>query len=86
MPQLGCDNEEPKVLHILLLGFDQQGGRIGHGGCLFDHYLAHRPNTMRIGIAWISQEVEEVPRDPWDAALTAVVTDLETINVRPPSL
>ncbi|WP_158638048.1 5-formyltetrahydrofolate cyclo-ligase [Sphingomonas ginsenosidivorax] len=86
MPQLGGDSGVPRFLLVPLLGFDRQGGRIGQGGGFYDRYLEHRPETKRLGIAWSAQEVDEVPSDPWDVALTAVVTELETIEVEPPSL
>jgi 5-formyltetrahydrofolate cyclo-ligase len=86
MPQLGGNSGEPSFLLVPLLGFDRQGGRIGQGGGFYDRYLEHRPDIVRIGIAWSAQEVDQVPADPWDVALTAVVTELETIQVGPPLL
>jgi 5-formyltetrahydrofolate cyclo-ligase len=76
-----CD---PQFLLIPLLGFDRYGGRIGQGGGFYDRYLATRPATTRIGVAWSIQELGSVPTEPWDVAMSAIVTELETITVGAP--
>jgi 5-formyltetrahydrofolate cyclo-ligase len=61
-----------------LLGFDAQGRRLGNGGGYYDRALAaprsgRRP--LRVGHAYAAQEVPEVPAEPWDVRLDAVVTE-----------
>lgn len=64
-----------------LVGFDDQGGRLGMGGGFYDRSLAYlqRRTTWRsprlIGLAHELQRVDRLPTAPWDVALTAVVTD-----------
>jgi len=70
-----------------MLGFDLQGYRVGMGGGYYDASLAflqHR-KTWRapklIGVAFSVQQVEHIPRDPWDVPLDAMLT--EQGHIRP---
>ncbi|MEC3947856.1 5-formyltetrahydrofolate cyclo-ligase [Sphingobium sp. HWE2-09] len=83
VPAYGSSICEPSVLLVPLLGFDRHGGRLGQGGGFYDRFLERRPAAKRIGVAWSIQEVEEVPREPWDIPLTAIVTERETIMIKP---
>jgi 5-formyltetrahydrofolate cyclo-ligase len=66
------------------LGFDRQGHRLGFGGGHYDRYLSRLPaGTPRVGIAFHQQLVDELPHEPGDERLDAVVTDRELI-VCPP--
>ena len=56
------------------MGFTAQGKRLGQGGGHYDRWLASRPATLRIGLAWDAQLVEELPVEPHDMALNAIVT------------
>ncbi|USI73699.1 5-formyltetrahydrofolate cyclo-ligase [Sphingomonas morindae] len=69
----------PARLLMPLLAFDRQGHRLGQGGGFYDRWLAAHPAPARIGIAWRVQESAGLPVDPWDAALTAIVTEEEWI-------
>lgn len=64
------------VLVLPLLGFDARGMRLGQGGGYYDRALArcgHRP--YRLGLGYAGQEVAELPREPWDQPLHAVLTE-----------
>lgn len=74
----------PRELDIVitpLVAFDAQNQRIGMGGGYFDRtfsFLANRNTYLRpklIGIAFACQEVGEIPANPWDIPLFAVVTE-----------
>lgn len=66
---------------VPLVAFDASCHRLGQGGGFYDRALAAlasdpgkaRPAT--IGIAHWFQQVDEIPLEPWDMALDAVVTD-----------
>lgn len=60
------------------IAFDRSGGRIGWGRGYYDATLAAQPGALRIGVAFDSQLMETVPRDPHDAVLHYVVTELAT--------
>lgn len=55
------------------LGFDARGQRLGRGKGHYDRLLAGFTG-MKIGVAFDFQIVAEVPREPHDIALNAVVT------------
>ena len=65
---------EPDVLFMPLVAFTPSGDRLGQGGGFYDKWLGAHPETIRIGLAWDMQEVPELPIEPHDMGLTAVVT------------
>ena len=69
---------EPEVLIVPLLAFDARGYRLGYGGGFYDRTLeglrAKRP-TLAVGFAFAAQEMDEVPIEPTDQRLDAVVTE-----------
>lgn len=69
------------VLFMPLLGFDEEGYRMGMGGGYYDSSLAylarrrhwHRPRL--VGLAFEAQGVDRLPVDPWDIPLDAIITE-----------
>ncbi|HTO07188.1 MAG TPA: 5-formyltetrahydrofolate cyclo-ligase [Myxococcota bacterium] len=56
--------------------FDRAGRRLGRGGGHYDRLLARKgSNAMVIGICYADRVVDELPEDPWDVRMDAVVTD-----------
>jgi 5-formyltetrahydrofolate cyclo-ligase len=74
---------EPDTLIAPLLAFDRAGFRLGYGGGFYDRTLemlrAKRP-TRAIGFAYAVQEVDEVPTEPTDQPLDAIVTEAGVIR------
>ena len=72
---------------VPLTAFDERGHRVGQGGGFYDRALAALPfgggaeRPAAIGVAYSFQQVGEVPRDPWDVPLDAVVTDAGIVVV-----
>jgi 5-formyltetrahydrofolate cyclo-ligase len=69
---------EPEVLIVPLLSFDARGYRLGYGGGFYDRTLEGlraRGPVLAVGFAFDAQEVEEVPTEPTDQRLDAVVTE-----------
>lgn len=64
----------PDVLFVPLLGFTIQGARLGQGGGHYDRWLAEHPGVRAIGLAWDVQLIEDLPLEPHDRLLAAVVT------------
>ena len=66
---------------VPLVAFDAHCHRLGQGGGFYDRALAALPSgpeTARpatIGVAHWFQQVDEIPLEPWDMPLDAVVTD-----------
>ena len=58
------------------VAFDENGGRLGHGGGYYDRFLAQLPpETLLIGVAYEWQVLPEVPLAEWDVPLDFLVTE-----------
>lgn len=64
----------PEVLFVPLVGFSDRGGRLGLGAGHYDRWLAAHPPRLAIGLAWDCQLVEDLPTEPHDRPLDAVIT------------
>ncbi|MCU0840200.1 MAG: 5-formyltetrahydrofolate cyclo-ligase [Thiobacillaceae bacterium] len=70
-----------QVLFVPMLGFDRQGYRMGMGGGYYDTTLAylgrrrHWRKPLLVGVAFEAQGVEDLPHDPWDIPVDAVLTE-----------
>ena len=69
---------QPEVLIVPLVAFDARGYRLGYGGGFYDRtleLLRGRRKTVAIGFAFSAQEMPEVPIEPTDQRLDAIVTE-----------
>ncbi|MEP2736709.1 MAG: 5-formyltetrahydrofolate cyclo-ligase [Erythrobacter sp.] len=73
-PQSDAPALKPDLLFVPLLGFTDKGQRLGQGGGHYDRYLADNPNTLAIGLAWDVQLCEDLPIEPHDITLDAIIT------------
>ncbi len=70
---------DPEIMLVPLSAFDARGHRIGYGAGHYDRAIArlrekgHDPRL--IGIAFDCQEVAEVPFEPHDVQLEAILTE-----------
>ena len=65
------------------LAFDRRGRRLGYGRGYYDRFLDRlRPDTLRVGIAFSIQLVDEVPAGRRDRRVHLVVTDAGIIDCR----
>jgi 5-formyltetrahydrofolate cyclo-ligase len=60
------------------LALDLRGFRLGYGKGFYDRALPHLPRAFTIGLAFDFQLLAEIPNEPHDVALHAVVTDERT--------
>jgi 5-formyltetrahydrofolate cyclo-ligase len=78
----------PALVLTALLAFDWRGYRLGYGGGYYDRTLAllaraqtppanpsARAPFQAVGVAYAGQEIPEVPREPHDYRLDAVITE-----------
>ncbi|WP_338720783.1 5-formyltetrahydrofolate cyclo-ligase [Devosia sp. XK-2] len=66
----------PDVVLMPLLGFDNQGTRLGYGGGYYDRTLAVLPKKpLLVGLAFAAQELAHIPRDAHDVPLDVIVTE-----------
>ena len=66
--------QSPDVLFVPLIGFGENGERLGQGGGHYDRWLSRHPNTLTIGLAWDCQLSHAIPMEEHDRPLRAVVT------------
>jgi 5-formyltetrahydrofolate cyclo-ligase len=80
-PDTACERVEESAIDAVLvpgLAWDRSGSRLGRGAGYFDRLFAGPAwRGFRCGIFFAMQEVDEIPRDPWDLPLDAVVTERE---------
>jgi 5-formyltetrahydrofolate cyclo-ligase len=73
--------QELDLILMPLVGFDDQGHRLGMGGGYYDRsleFLRHRHHWRKphlLGIAYDFQRVNGLTADPWDIPLAGVITD-----------
>lgn len=77
--------EELNLVITPLIAFDRHGHRLGTGGGYYDRTFAfmHEPVANKpkmIGLGYAAQEAELLLSDPWDIALSGVVTEKEFIS------
>lgn len=63
------------------VAFDAQGNRLGYGGGYYDRLLAHMPLAKRVGLCFDGQLVGEIPVEPHDVRMHAIVTPTRTLRV-----
>ena len=75
------------VVLVPLLGFTRDGGRLGMGGGFYDRSLAFRRQAatapMLIGVGYAMQELADLPEQPWDVVMDAIVTEKELLLCHP---
>lgn len=74
----------PDIVFTPVLAFDVRGGRLGQGAGCYDRTIeglrALKPVVV-IGVAYAGQEVDEVPMEPHDQHLDAILTETGYIEV-----
>jgi 5-formyltetrahydrofolate cyclo-ligase len=58
------------------LAFDKRGFRLGHGAGYYDRFLA-KTDAFKLGLGYGFQLVDELPINPHDIPVDAILTDLE---------
>ena len=69
-----------EVVIMPLVAFDLLGNRLGTGGGYYDRtfaFLCANPSKkpLMIGLAYMAQQAENIPTDPWDIKLDGVLTE-----------
>ena len=68
----------PDLVITPLLAFDRHGGRLGQGAGHYDRAIANLRRAKPVfvlGLAYAGQEVEELPMEPHDQRLDAILTE-----------
>lgn len=74
------DAKDMDVILAPLVGFDDQGNRLGMGGGFYDRTLAflhhkQHDNPSVVGLAFDCQRADAIPTEAWDVRLDAVLTE-----------
>ena len=73
----------PDTIDLVLvpgLAFSKDRHRLGRGGGFFDRLLGGRgANAFKLGVCFSFQIVDEIPNEPHDVIMDAVVTESATI-------
>ncbi|TMM49742.1 5-formyltetrahydrofolate cyclo-ligase [Qipengyuania marisflavi] len=64
----------PAVIVVPLIGFTARGERLGQGGGHYDRWLADHPDGIAVGLGWDCQLVDQLPTEPHDRSLSAIIT------------
>lgn len=67
--------EELDAILVPCVGFDGEGGRIGHGAGYYDRYLPRCTHGTAIAVAFEVQRVPQIVREPSDWLMDLVVTE-----------
>ncbi len=74
----------PDVVFAPVLAFDRRGGRLGQGGGHYDRTIAGlraaKP-VLVVGVAYAGQELPDIPMEPHDEPLDAILTETDFIAV-----
>ncbi|SLN68307.1 putative 5-formyltetrahydrofolate cyclo-ligase [Pseudoruegeria aquimaris] len=68
----------PRILIVPLVAFDARGGRLGYGGGFYDRTLEGlraRGPVLAFGFAYAAQQADDLPLEPTDQPLDAIITD-----------
>lgn len=72
----GTGRVEPDVAIVPMVGFDEQGYRLGYGGGYFDRTLGcARPRPLAIGVAFEMARLATIYPQPHDVPMDFVVTE-----------
>jgi len=82
-PKFIPDYKSPTIDLCLmpLLGFDNQGHRLGMGGGYYDRYFEDPKDTLLLGVAHAVQELEKLPIEPWDVTLQGILTEQQWMTI-----
>jgi len=71
----------PALVLVPVVAWDQTGTRLGRGGGFYDRLFAKLdPGIVRVGLAYEFQQIEDLPRDPWDVPLHYVITERQVVQ------
>ena len=63
------------------LGFSIHGDRLGFGAGYYDRWLVRHPETLKIGVAFDDQILEELPVGGHDVSMDLIVTENRVVEI-----
>lgn len=71
--------DDPALILIPGVCFDEKGHRIGYGKGYYDRYLSRTPGMIRMALAFEDQIEESIPHQEQDVCYDLLVTELRTV-------
>ena len=68
------------LMFLPLVGWDQEGTRLGMGAGYYDRALASARPGVLVGLGYDCQESDDLRREPWDVPLDYVLTESRLIR------
>ena len=68
------------VILVPCVGFDEDGGRLGHGAGYYDRYLARAAGVTKVCIAFEAQRLEEIVEEDTDIPMDCLVTEKRVLS------
>ena len=75
--------KSPNKIDLIIvpgIGFDKRGNRLGHGKGYYDKLL-RKLKTIKIGLAFELQIVDQIPTDENDVPVDLIITEERIINL-----
>lgn len=79
-PSQAVTNPSLDVIIIPALAYDKKGYRLGQGKGWYDRFLKSYPDSLKIGVCFEQQLLEEVPHNDHDQMVDLIITSHEVIN------
>jgi len=77
--ELFVDYDDISLIVVPGVAFDRHRNRMGRGRGFYDRLLKTTPNAVKVGIAFDFQLFENIPVEPFDVPMDAVVTESQTL-------
>ena len=75
-----CDPTDFDVILVPCVGFDENGGRLGHGAGYYDRYLERADGVPTVCIAFEAQRLEKVVEEDTDMPMDFLVTEKRVLS------
>jgi 5-formyltetrahydrofolate cyclo-ligase len=77
-----CERVDPKdmekaLIIVPMVGYDDDGNRLGYGKGFYDRFLAANKFTASVGLAYTCQRVDMLPVDKYDIKPDFILTEIK---------
>lgn len=72
---IASSKEEPELVFVPGVVFDEEGNRAGYGKGYYDRYFAKHSHSVRVGVAYEMQLANSLPAEPQDIQMQYLATE-----------
>lgn len=76
-----CNPDKIELIVVPAIAFDRKGNRIGRGKGYYDRLLK-KAACPKIGVGYHFQLFDEIPTEPHDVPMNAIVTDTDILQIK----